>query len=108
MRHQAAPGDGAPPIYELFFNERPELVIGRLQQRLFDAQAQAVQAQHERLERGAVRLGMTKQQVLNSAWGAPERIHATAIGARQREEWVYSAGTLYFEDGILMGVQTGR
>ena len=108
MRHQTTAEGNAATVWELFFNERPEFVIARLQQRAFEAQTQAARAQEERMERGAVRLGMTKQQVLNSAWGTPERINVTEFGPRQREQWIYSPGTLYFEDGILTAVQPPR
>ncbi len=50
-------------------------------------------------------VGMTKQQVLNGAWGAPKKknIHEYEWGTE--EQWVYSNGRyVYFENGIVTSV----
>ena len=108
MRHQDTRPDTAPPIYEIFFYERPEVALARIQQRMIQRQADAVRRDQERFDRGGIRVGMTKQQVLNSSWGQPDRIHTTIIGSRLREQWVYGTNNLFFEDGVLTAVQTAR
>jgi hypothetical protein len=95
-------------IYELFFNERPEVVLARIQRRSFDSQEEAARRDQERFSRGGIRVGMTKQQVLNSGWGQPDSIHAAALGLRPREQWVYGRNNLFFEDGVLTAVQLSR
>jgi len=54
-------------------------------------------------------IGMTTQQVLNSTWGAPNAVTPAASGWRRAERWDYGSGiVLYFEDGRLQQIQTGR
>lgn len=50
---------------------------------------------------------MTKQEVLESSWGKPERINSTHTARGSSERWVYSNGRgyPYFENGILTAVQ---
>ena len=108
MRYQDAQPDRLRVIYELFFNQRPEEVIARVQQRSADRHLDALRREQQRIDKGSIRVGMTKQQVLNSSWGAPERIHAADIGVRRREQWVYGMGQLFFEDGTLIAIQTAR
>jgi hypothetical protein len=108
MRHQNAQTDSLPAVYELFFTEQPEIIISRMHLRMHERQANAARREQERFDRGAVHVGMTKQQVLNSSWGQPDRVHASIAGWRRREQWVYGAANLYFDDGILTAVQTAR
>jgi hypothetical protein len=73
-----------------------------------EEKAAARQAAAERRKQG-VSIGMTKQDVLASSWGKPERINATHTSRGTREQWVYGSGSyLYFEDDVLTTVQTGR
>jgi hypothetical protein len=109
MRHQVVtPPESANQIYELFFIERPEVVLSRIRQRTTEHQAEAARRDLERFDRGGIRVGMTKQQVLNSTWGQPDRIHTRVLGGRLQEQWIYGTSNLFFEDGILAAVQTGR
>jgi hypothetical protein len=108
MRYQGARADTSRPIYELFFNERPELVLARLQQRMVEQQADSVRREQERFLRGGIRVGMSKQQVLSSTWGQPDRIQMGVVGGRVREQWIYGTNTLFFEDNTLTTVQTER
>jgi hypothetical protein len=108
MRHQDTRTDNETAVYELFFNERPEVVIARLQQRTIDRQSDALRREQDRFERGGIRVGMTKQQVLNSSWGQPDRIHTATTGAGLREQWVYGTNNLFFEEGVLTAVQRSR
>lgn len=53
-----------------------------------------------------VRIGMTKQQVLDSSWGKPQRVNTTKSAYGVHEQWVYGGHNyLYFEDGILTTIQ---
>ena len=108
IRYQNPRGEFSQPIYELFFNERPEIAIARLQQRSADERSDVFRREQERMNKGAVRLGMTKQQVLNSSWGQPEYVHTSNGAIWRREQWVYAAGNLYFENGILTSIQPLR
>jgi hypothetical protein len=108
IRHQDARSDSAQAVYELFFNERPEVVLARIQRRRFDSEEAAARHEQERFSRGGIRVGMTKQQVLNSSWGQPDSIHSASLGLRPREQWVYGRNNLFFEDGVLTAVQLSR
>lgn len=49
---------------------------------------------------------MTKQDVLDSSWGAPKKINTTTTQYGVHEQWVYGGGNyLYFDDGILTSIQ---
>lgn len=60
----------------------------------------------EKRKQQGVYLGMTKQQVLDSSWGEPQKIN-TSIGSwGTHEQWVYGNGNyLYFENGKLTSIQ---
>ena len=67
-------------------------------------------AQTERVERlqkkkKGVSIGMTKQEVLESSWGKPQSINSTHTAAGTHEQWVYSGGYLYFDNGVLTAIQ---
>lgn len=74
-----------------------------------DAEVAAKKAERERLAKAkkeGVRLGMTKQQVLESSWGRPERINRTTNALGSREQWVYGGvNFLYFEGDRLTAIQ---
>lgn len=53
-----------------------------------------------------VRIGMTKQEVLDSSWGKPTKINKTTGSYGVHEQWVYGGGNyLYFENGVLTTIQ---
>lgn len=54
-----------------------------------------------------VSVGMTKDEVLMSSWGKPERVNSTTTGRGTREQWVYGGRSyLYFdESGRLTTIQ---
>lgn len=52
--------------------------------------------------------GMTDDQV-RAAWGDPLSVNSTLAGGVSSEQWVYGSGYyVYFEDGIVTGIQTSR
>lgn len=52
------------------------------------------------------KIGMTKNEVLNSTWGKPEDINKTTTKYGIREQWCYSGYKyIYFEDGIVTSIQ---
>lgn len=71
-------------------------------------------AQKEELERRkneGVLIGMTEKEVELSSWGKPDKINKTTNLYGVHEQWVYrtkSSGYLYFDDGILTGIQTSQ
>lgn len=53
-----------------------------------------------------VSIGMTKERVIQSSWGKPEKINSTTNAYGTREQWVYRGHSyLYFQDGILTTIQ---
>jgi hypothetical protein len=52
------------------------------------------------------KIGMNKDQVINSSWGNPNSINKTTNSSGTNEQWVYSNNRyLYFEKGILQTIQ---
>ncbi|CAH1210319.1 hypothetical protein PAECIP111893_03198 [Paenibacillus plantiphilus] len=52
-------------------------------------------------------IGMTAQEVENSTWGAPDRIHTTESKYGTREQWAYdNRGYIYFEDGVVSTIRS--
>lgn len=64
-------------------------------------------AEHKARQKSeGVRIGMTKQQVLDSSWGKPGHINTTTTANGTHEQWVYGGGNyLYFDNGILTAIQ---
>jgi hypothetical protein len=52
-----------------------------------------------------VRIGMSKQDVLDSSWGRPNKINRSTYSWGVKEQWVYDGGYLYFDDDELTGIQ---
>ena len=46
-------------------------------------------------------IGMTEQEVLNSSWGSPKRKNIDTYEWGTKEQWVYSRGYIYFENGVV-------
>ncbi|MGE7094378.1 hypothetical protein ACQKII_23690 [Lysinibacillus sp. NPDC048646] len=62
----------------------------------------------EKASRG-VTIGMTKDDVLLSSWGAPSNINKTVNAYGTSEQWVYdNYNYLYFDNGILTSIQTSN
>lgn len=66
--------------------------------------------------RGDVRLGMTREQVRQTAWCEPTKVMRTDTQDHSREEWIYTVrknttwidrpeGFLYFTDGKLTSIE---
>jgi hypothetical protein len=53
---------------------------------------------------GKARIGMTKE-MCRLCWGDPKDINETITAGRKREQWVYSSGYLYFDNGKLTTIQ---
>jgi hypothetical protein len=80
-----------------------EALVPKLKERALAADLAAEKA---RKKREGVRIGMTKQDVLDSAWGRPEHINRTITSSGVHEQWVYGGRNyLYFTDGVLDSIQ---
>lgn len=66
------------------------------------AELQAIKAAKKK---EGVRIGMSQQDALDSAWGKPERVNRTTTQYGVREQWVYDNSYLYFENGKLISIQ---
>jgi hypothetical protein len=70
--------------------------------------AEEKQADIAKRKNEGVRIGMTKDEVLMSNWGKPDKINKTTNAYGVHEQWVYrsrGSGYLYFDDGILTSIQ---
>jgi hypothetical protein len=86
--------------------EDPSFVKQRdaIEKRLSDTIAAKAKAQ---AKKEGVTLGMTKEQVLASAWGKPSHINTSTYTFGTKEQWVYDRfqnGYLYFDNGILTSI----
>ena len=109
LRYTPGQIDPSRPIYELFFTEPPHVAITRVFQQVYAQHDEAVREENERLAHGGVQVGMTGQQVLNSAWGAPLRTRRNPFAGRVREQWIYPNGDeLLFEYGRVVGIRSRR
>jgi hypothetical protein len=52
-----------------------------------------------------VQIGMSKEDVLASSWGKPQKVNTTTNVYGTREQWVYDGGYLYLENGVLTSIQ---
>lgn len=68
--------------------------------------ADAVKSTCKRI--GGASIGMTRQEAIASCWGKPYRVNETVNAYGRHEQWVYSGGYLYFDDGRLTSIQTSR
>jgi hypothetical protein len=81
----------------------------------YAAQIEKIFAEAEKKERElekkrrrseGVSIGMSKDDVLASSWGKPERINTTTTANTTREQWVYGGRNyLYFENNKLVTIQ---
>ena len=86
--------------------DRIKQLYAEVKKRTDAIEKQAAAAEKKRRKSEGVRIGMTQAQVLDIAWGKPERINRTTTAAGTREQWVYgSRSYLYFQDGILTTIQ---
>lgn len=68
--------------------------------------AALAKAEAARRRKQGVSIGMTREEVLASSWGKPQRVNTTTTAYRVREQWVYGDNNyLYFENGILTSIQ---
>ena len=52
-------------------------------------------------------IGMTKEEVLNSTWGSPDKKNIDEYKWGVQEQWVYKRkGYIYFENGIVTSIQS--
>ena len=62
-----------------------------------------------RKKQQGVKIGMSKQDVLDSSWGEPTKINKSVYSWGTTEQWVYpNYNYLYFENGRLTSIQTNE
>lgn len=64
-----------------------------------------VAAEKSRRRQEGVRIGMTAEEVRDSSWGVPAKVNRTTTAHGVREQWIYSGGYLYLDDGKLTAIQ---
>lgn len=74
-----------------------------------DAKAAADKSDLAKRRKEGINIGMTREDVLKSNWGRPERVNTTVTTRGTREQWVYGGSQyLYFDNGILTAVQQSK
>lgn len=103
---KAGKWEEASALANNYYNvEDPAFVKQRdaIKKRLSDIIAAKAKAQ---AKKEGVSIGMTKEQVLASSWGKPEKINTTTNRYGSHEQWVYgSGGYLYFDNDKLTSIQ---
>lgn len=84
---------------------RVEAEERKLQKEQAVKQAKLDAAEKARKKREGVSLGMTMQDVLDSSWGKPRQVIRTQSPFVTTEVWIYSGGTLAFNNGVLTVIQ---
>jgi hypothetical protein len=90
---------------QYIFDEDPDLMRARLKKQKLERAKKRQKAEADRKARGGVKIGMTKEQVLSSSWGKPNKVNTTKVKNLIHEQWIYDGGYLYFENDILTGIQ---
>ena len=83
-----------------YANELKRLEARELQEEKNKQKAVAAQKRKE-----GVSIGMTKEDVLASSWGRPQKVNSTTTARGTSEQWVYGGGYLYFDGNILTSIQ---
>lgn len=99
----------APCSKKMASNSKELALMADADARLLAAHRAEIQKRHaaelaQRKKEG-VSIGMTQDRVLQSSWGKPRKINRTTTLTREREQWVYDGGYLYFDNGILTAIQ---
>lgn len=72
-------------------------------------EAEDAAKEKRRKKQEGVRIGMSKQDVLDSSWGKPTKINKSVYSWGTSEQWVYPNNNyLYFENGKLTSIQTNE
>lgn len=53
-------------------------------------------------------VGMPAKDALDTFWGKPQSVNSTTTSNGTREQWVYSSGYLYVENGRVVAIQETR
>ena len=70
------------------------------------AERKEQEAERKQKRSQGVHIGMSKEDVLASSWGRPEKVNTTTNVYGTREQWVYGGRNyLYFENGVLTSIQ---
>lgn len=97
-----------PPAWAVFIKLRQAArEIWRLEERQ-EAEKQVAKRKRNAKTEG-VSVGMTQEEVKGSNWGKPKSVNTTITTYGRHEQWVYGGSNyLYFENGRLTSIQTGR
>lgn len=72
------------------------------------AKQEAQKKAQKELRESPPKIGMTTDQVTQSAWGYPNKKNIDTYSWGTTEQWVYSKGYVYFENGIVTSISTSE
>lgn len=91
---------------ETFLNENPSIKRAQAEAK---RKKKNIEAKAECDRKGGVSVGMTKEQVLASCWGKPQKKNITETGNGIHEQWVYGFDAyVYFDGDVVTGVQASQ
>lgn len=94
-----------PEYTEVLYSAPPSEIRAKQIKKQDEQKERQQKAQAEWDARGPVTIGMTKQQVLSSNWGAPLKTETAKIGSTDRDVWTFARGrSLYFKDGVVVRI----
>lgn len=94
-----------PEYTEVLYSAPPSEIRAKQIKKQAEQKERQQKAQAEWDARGPVTIGMTKQQVLSSNWGAPLKTETAKIGSTDRDVWTFARGrSVYFKDGVVVRI----
>ena len=70
------------------------------------AERKEKEAERKQKRSQGVHIGMSKEDVLVSSWGRPEKVNTTTNAYGTHEQWVYGGRNyLYFDNGVITSIQ---
>ena len=90
-------------------NKKQIFIYSKIKEKKENEQNLKIQREKERKKKEGVRIGMSKQDVLDSIWGTPLKKNSTITKNVVYEQWVYqNYNYLYFENDKLVSIQTNE
>lgn len=80
-------------------------IVKQVERKIAADETKARVAKMRAKKKEGVSIGMSKQDVYESAWGRPKRVNSTHNAYGTHEQWVYDGGYLYFENDKLTSIQ---
>lgn len=99
-------GKKTMPSQTYYADEETSISIAQSEYDEAVAKKEAEKDAKEKLKKSAPKVGMSKSEVEQCAWGSPKKKNVDTYSWGTTEQWVYSRGYVYFRNGIVTSVST--